>query len=468
MSKLFVIIIVLVFSTLSANAGEAKVRTIQTSTLTQRSTSVDIWNLAAGEPGNKLLEAYIRLHLLKVLKHQGVKGVECLSGTDAIACGGFRKGSWRDRRCQAALAKARCRAVGNVLEPLGITVKPVEGGEERKVEDGKFRGVSLRWKNAYCTAEELENAEEIRRELDRSVLSSDQVSEVPAKINLRRQSPELVVLVTGILVARDGTKSGGGRKTCLAMVSVGKGPSVVVPPVIKVIKEKGELICPEGSHKQGKSCVCNRCPAGTDRKMMKGKKACGICVPRSKPPVVVTPVCGEGQKIVDGNCVDKGGKLPKLTFGIAAGLGKMSFCPELAGDPVQVSLEGQLGIGDHFRIIGGIQTASMITGVNPATGAVTSKKDHGMLFMFGAEGFVSFAKIGMKDMSLGVRVSMLGDLDVQYPALGGFVAYKLTEQFSIKAFAQKVMFEKIAANDLAADPVSSSTWLFGAQLVFRF
>ena len=465
MNKLFNIFAIIVF-VLTANSLEArtKVRKIQTSPLTMTSTSVDIWNLLPGEPGNKLLEAYIRLNLLPVLKHQGVKAIQCLSRTDAIACGGFRKGSWRDRRCQAALAKSRCRVIGNVLEPLGITVKPIEGGEERKIEDGKFRGVSLRWKNAYCSQEEIDNAEEIRRELDRSVLSSSQVSEVPAKINLRRQSPELVVLVTGILVSRDGSKSGGGRKTCLALVNVGKGPSVVVvPPVIKVIEKKGDTICPEGSHKQGKSCVCNLCPAGTERKM-KGGKACGICVPRSKSPVVVTPVCGEDQRLVDGKCVDKEKSLP-LTFGLAAGIGKLSFCPELVGDPIQVSLEGQGGIGS---VIGGVQTASMVTGVNPSTGAVTASMKHGPLYMLGVEGFVSLARIGLKDMSLGVRASLLGNMDVQYPAIGGFVAYKLTEQFSIKAFAQKLLFEKLAANDLMADPESSSTWLFGVQAVYSF
>jgi len=364
--------------------------------------------------------------------------------------------------------------IGNVLEPLGITVKPVEGGEERKVEDGKYRGVSLRWKNAYCTAEDIDNAEEIRRELDRSVLSSSQVSEVPAKINLRRQSPELVVLVTGILVARDGSKSGGGRKTCLALVNVGE----VKPPKGSPCKEgfilkggKCVSICGDGTYYKNGKCI-PICGSGT---ILKG----GKCVPVIKDTGTIcqkgtelvngscVPKCKKGEIRKDGKCV-KGSEPVKLTFGLAAGIGKLSFCPELAGDPIQVSLEGQLTIGSHFRVIGGIQTASMITGVNPATGAVTNKMDHGMLFMIGAEGFVSLARFGLKELNLGLRVSMLGNTDVQYPAVGGFIAYRLTEHFSLKAFAQKLFFQKIAANDLMADPESSSTWLFGAQVVFRF
>src|SRR6056297_865353 len=116
--------------------GTAEIAEAKFQIYLEEGQSFKLLGLRPGEPGNKKSNKIVAK---KLKKYQG-KTLVCKGLTDGIKCQGLT--GWKDQRCQASLAIARCRQAADALKPYGITVLQAAGGEYKAI-GGKYRGVVI-------------------------------------------------------------------------------------------------------------------------------------------------------------------------------------------------------------------------------------------------------------------------------------------------------------------------------------
>ena len=453
--KKFTTIITLVLVVFSFNLNNA-------AALSKRARSMNILDLEPGEPGNKTLRKVVKNELYPVLKYQGVKIVRCFAITDAIKCRG--KKGWRNRRCQAALAKSRCRAVGNVLKPFGIAVRMDEGGEERIKKSGSFRGVKLSWKNAFCTKEELKEAfEAYYKEKDSRKLDlKSEVSVVP-ETNLPKPA-ELIRLIFGY--KRNSKKM--ASRNCLAIVRLKAAKTVVTPSSCPS--------CPTGhirpAHKPGICPVCVKVKVDKkDKKKLEKPVSCSTC-----PKGQVRPHSNDSSICLD--CVDveqskkpikKGISLKslaeKVKLGLAVGMSNHRICPT-ARRQVQLGFAVSLGLNNYLRVLFGAQTVQAIL-KSESEKLVEKRIPLGILGLEVSFSLKDLGTIGpLSSLRFGLTAKVLANSEVQLPAFGAFVRIPFKNGWYIQGGLERVSFKTISPLDRSSS--SASSWNAGVSIGFRF
>lgn len=258
---------------------------------------IRIANLRPGEPSHKAFNQALQA---KFAASKG-KTLVCKGLTDGTKCKG--KTGWANRRCQASLAIARCRAAGDALSSLNITVL-YGGGGEYKAISGKYRGVMLSFfgkKIPYCTEDDLGDSKNLFLSVSRNELIKDKVTVVPKNRSLNQaRRTKKVLLEYDIHLNRDNELVVPAEKICWALISKG-AVKPKTQKVVQVIKTEVTHIhkYPEGKPgKPGKAAIvpCPACPEGYKRPAHKAG-VCPVCV-KKKPEIVgilPCPACPKGQ-----------------------------------------------------------------------------------------------------------------------------------------------------------------------------